>query len=196
MLAVRVSARSPQPTAVAAGAALGAWLFLAARARALCEDLTSVQSWPDAVQTVAPLGWRAASDPNYQVPTYAVGLPMLMAPLHAAGGLIAALLIVPVSFALAVWATGVLALRIAGPLAAILAALWLATSPVALIEAMQPMSDVPVTAAWLMCWLILLRREAGTDLLMRAWRLRDREPFMRDEKVVTEAEIALSTHGS
>ena len=219
MLDVRVSARSPRPAAIAAGAALGAWLFLAARARALCEDLTSVQSWlvrhapvlvvaiaaiagavairhgsfsagssdpsgylsqaamlqnwrlerveplaaaanwPDAVQTVSPLGWRAASDPNYQVPTYAVGLPMLMAPLHAAGGLIGAVLIVPVSFALAVWATGVLALRIAGPLAAILAAVWLATSPVALIEAMQPMSDVPVTAAWLMCWLILLRRE-------------------------------------
>jgi hypothetical protein len=40
----------------------------------------------------------------------------------------------------------------AGATAAIIAAVWLATSPVALIEAMQVMSDVPVTAAWLVCW--------------------------------------------
>jgi MFS family permease len=45
--------------------------------------------------------------------------------------------------------------QIAGSIAAILAAAGLATSPVALIEAMQTMNDVPVMAAWLACWLLL-----------------------------------------
>jgi hypothetical protein len=30
------------------------------------------------------------------------------------------------------------------------------------------------------------RVEAGTELIMRAWRLRDREPFMRGENYVTD----------
>jgi hypothetical protein len=38
-----------------------------------------------------------------------------------------------------------------------MAAAWLATSPVALVESMQVMSDVPVTAAWLLCWWLAAR---------------------------------------
>ena len=57
------------------------------------------------------------------------------------------------SFAVAIWATGAIAHRASlGPLRGIVAAVWLATSPVAIYEALQPMSDMPVTAAWLVCW--------------------------------------------
>jgi hypothetical protein len=213
---LRISARSPAPSAGAALCALGAWWFVAGRARAVRQDLAdaagwiaahrapitvatggiagaiaiaygsysaagsdasgylsqavmlwsrhltwaeplmAIAAWPDAATTLAPLGWRAAPQPGWQVPTYAVGLPLLMASLHAAGGILAASLLGPVSLVLAVWTTSALAGRLAGPHAAIIAALWLATSPVALIEAMQPMSDVPVTAAWLGCWLLVL----------------------------------------
>ena len=42
---VRLSARSPQPAAVAAATAFGVWLGLGWRARRLCEDLTSLEAW-------------------------------------------------------------------------------------------------------------------------------------------------------
>lgn len=116
------------------------------------EPLASIATWPDGAATLAPLGWRAALEPGLQVPTYAIGLPLLMAPFHAYGGALAASLIIPLTLAVAVGAAALLACRIAGTPAAVLAAVWLATSPVALIESMQVMSDVPVTAAWLMCW--------------------------------------------
>jgi hypothetical protein len=121
------------------------------------EPLASMATWADGAATLAPLGWRAAIEPGLQVPTYAVGLPLLMAPFHLFGGATAASLVVPLTFAVAVWATGMLAHRLAGGAAAMVAAVWLATSPVALIEAMQVMSDVPVTAAWLVCWWLVFR---------------------------------------
>lgn len=120
------------------------------------EPMSSLARWAGGEATLAPLGWLSVGE-GVQVPTYAVGLPLLMAPLHAIGGATAASLIVPFSFALAVVATGALALRIGGSTAAILAATWLATSPVALVESMQIMSDVPVTAAWLSAWWLVFR---------------------------------------
>ena len=133
------------------------------------EPLVAIATWPDAATTLAPLGWRAALEPGLQVPTYAVGLPLLMTPLHALGGLPAASLVVAASFAIAVWATGRLALKLADPAAALLASVWLATSPVALIEAVQQMSDVPVTAAWLVCWLLITRPGNSNDAGRFAW---------------------------
>ncbi|HUE89924.1 MAG TPA: hypothetical protein VMO26_27920 [Vicinamibacterales bacterium] len=116
------------------------------------EPLASIVTWADGAATLAPLGWRAALEPGWQVPTSAIGLPLLMAPFHVLGGAAAASLVVPVTRAAAVCATGLLAHRLAGGTAALIAATWLATSLVALIEAMQVMSDVPATAAWLACW--------------------------------------------
>ncbi|MBA3271779.1 MAG: hypothetical protein H0T71_14845 [Acidobacteria bacterium] len=123
------------------------------------EPLTPLAKWPDAATTLTPLGWRAALEVGYQAPTYAVGLPLLLAPFHALGGTMAASLVVPLCLVLAIWATGGLALRLAGPYAAILAAVWFATSPVALIESMQVMSDVPATAAWMLCWYLAVREK-------------------------------------
>jgi hypothetical protein len=123
------------------------------------EPLTTFAAWRDSAMTLAPLGWRPGMVPGVQVPTYAVGLPLLLAPVHAIGGIIAASMIPPAALAVAVWAMGAFASRVAGPAAAIVASVWLATSPIALIEAMQPMSDVPVTAAWLVCWLLITRNE-------------------------------------
>jgi hypothetical protein len=51
-----------------------------------------------------------------------------------------------------VWFGGRLAMALAGGAAGLIAAVWLATMPIALFESIQPMSDVPVTAAWLACW--------------------------------------------
>jgi hypothetical protein len=122
----------------------------------LTEPLGALADWPDPGPTLVPLGWRATADPAVQVPTYAIGLPLLMAPLHALGGALLASLIGPISLALAVWSTARIARHVAGAPAALLGAIWLATSPVALISAMQPMSDMPAAAAWLVCWAIVV----------------------------------------
>jgi hypothetical protein len=116
------------------------------------EPLAASAAWPNAPTTLAPLGWTAQIGTT-QVPTYAVGLPLLMAIPHKVGGAVAASLVVSISAALAVWFGARIAMLLAGGLAGVLAAAWIATMPVFLFESIQPMSDVPVTAAWLAVWL-------------------------------------------
>ena len=111
----------------------------------------------------SPLGWRPTAVPGMQAPTYPPGLPWLMA---AVPGISNAGLVIVVSTAIAVWATGAVAKRLSGGMAGVLAAILIATSPVFLFQSVQPMSDVPVTAAWLACWAMLvgqgsLRRRSG-----------------------------------
>ena len=130
--------------------------MLSSRALSRVEPLAAIADWPDAAATLAPLGWRAASD-GLQVPTYAVGLPLLMAIPHALGGALGASLVVSASAALTVWFGGRLAMALAGGAAGVIAAVWLATMPIALFESIQPMSDVPVTAAWLACWYLIAK---------------------------------------
>jgi hypothetical protein len=108
---------------------------------------------------ITPLGWRPIGFPlddlesaaGVQVPTYPPGLPLLMAVPHAIAGVNGATAIVMASAAVAVWATAM----IAGGIAGVIAALLLAFSPVFLYQSFQPMSDVPVTAAWMLCFLLL-----------------------------------------
>ena len=126
------------------------------------EPLAAVADWPNAGPTIVALGWRLSADPGRHVPSYPIGLPLLMLPFDRIGGAVAASLVPPLALLVAIWATAMLADRIGGPVAAIVAAVWLATSPVALIEAMQPMSDVPATAAWLMCWAGIVARPRQT----------------------------------
>jgi hypothetical protein len=121
----------------------GAWIV----SNPLADILNQRDPW-----LTTPLGWRPAGS-SYQVPTYPPGLPLLMAIPHAVAGLNGANAVVIVSAAVAVWATGMLAGGVAGIVAAIL----IAFSPVFLHQAFQPMSDVPVTAAWMLCFLMLAR---------------------------------------
>ena len=110
---------------------------------------------------MTPLGWRPVGECNepcqgVQVPTYPPGLPLLMAVPHAIAGINGATAVVIASAAIASWATGM----IAGGVAGIVAAALLALSPIFLYQSMQPMSDVPVTAAWMLCFLLVERRPA------------------------------------
>ena len=100
----------------------------------------------------SPLGWRPGAVEGWQSPTYPPGLPLLMMIPHWAGGTVAAALVVAVSAAIAVWSTGLVAGLLSGA-AGIVAAVSLATLPVFVYQSVQPMSDVPVTAAWMLCWL-------------------------------------------
>ena len=122
------------------------------------EPLAAIAKWTDGPTTLAPLGWRAALEPGFQVPTYAIGLPLLIAPFHALAGVPGASLVIVATLGIATVATAALANRLAGGVAAVIAAVWFATSPVALFESMQVMSDMPVTAAWMVCWWLVFKR--------------------------------------
>ena len=83
---------------------------------------------------------------------------------HAVAGVDGASAVVVASAALAVVSAGMLAVRLGGGMAGILASVLLAFTPVFLHQAIQPMSDVPVTAAWLLCF-VLLNAGGRTDAL-------------------------------
>ena len=87
---------------------------------------------------------------------------------HAVAGTTGAVLVVVLSAGVAVWATGALAGRLGGGVAALIAATLVATSPTFLYHAFQPMSDVPVTAAWIVCWLQVARAAPASGGLAAA----------------------------
>jgi len=105
---------------------------------------------------VAPLGYHVGQEPGTMVPTYAPGLPIAMAVASTIGGARAVYLVVPVLGGLAVWLTFVLGRRVAGPIAGLVAATLLAFSPIFVFQSLEPMSDVPATAWWLLAWVLAL----------------------------------------
>ena len=114
--------------------------------------------WPDASFTLTPLGFRAATDgSNTMVPTYAPGLPLLMASAQMVFGFCGAFLVVPLCGGLAVWLTFVLGRQLFDDEAvALWGALLVATSPAFLCQLMNPMNDVPVTTAWTLALVLLI----------------------------------------
>jgi len=114
------------------------------------QDIVRDSPWPLAQLTWTPLGFVPSTDaPDGIVPLYAPGYPLLMALMQIVGGYCAAFLVVPICGAVTIWSTYRLGVRVFGrPLAAVGGALVVATSPVFLYQLMNPMSDVPVTAAW------------------------------------------------
>ncbi len=108
-------------------------------------------TWPNAAETLAPLGYRPyrpAPHGTDIVPLYAPGLPMVMAIFKLIGGPRAVFLVVPLLGGLAIWATYLMGRRLAGPLVGASAAILLASSPPFLFEIVSPTSDVPATAWW------------------------------------------------
>jgi len=108
-------------------------------------------TWPNAAETLAPLGYRPyrpAPHGTDIVPLYAPGLPMVMAIFKLLGGPRAVFLVVPLLGGLAIWATNLMGRGLAGPLVGASAAILLASSPPFLFEIVSPTSDVPATAWW------------------------------------------------
>jgi hypothetical protein len=120
-------------------------------------DQTFFEPWPYDDWTLAPLGYRPGMERRSIVPTYAPGLPILMAAADVAGSR-ARFLVVPLLGALAVWITFRLGTLLADEWVGAGACLLLAASPAFLYHAMWPMSDVPATAAWALALLLALVR--------------------------------------
>lgn len=121
------------------------------------DELSALTRGYDSYLT-SPLGWRPAPVEGRQSPTYPPGLPLLMAVPHAIAGVNGASAAVIAMAAVAVIVTGLLATELGGTIAGVLAAVLLAFSPVFIHQSIQPMSDVPVTAAWMSCFLLVARK--------------------------------------
>jgi len=103
----------------------------------------------DAARIFSPLGYRPHhSKPTVIVPTYAPGLPMLLALTKFIGGQEAMFWVVPVSAGFLVLVTYGIGRRVGAETPGLIAAALVATSPPMLAMAMLVMTDVPVAAAW------------------------------------------------
>jgi hypothetical protein len=115
--------------------------------------LAATAPWPDATWTFSPLGYRPGLLPATIVPTYPPGLPLIMAGFIAVFGPFGAFIVVPLLGGVAVVTTFLLGRRIGGAACGLLGAMLLSTSPIFLYQLREPMSDVPVTAWWLVATL-------------------------------------------
>ena len=129
-------------------------LWLAGSLKVLPPNLEPVH-FEHGNQVLAPLGLKPAAGTDYLVPTYPPGLPLLMAGFELAGGSTAKFWVVPVTAALLVWTVFALGRRLAGPAVGLLAAAGTAASPTFLFQAVQPMSDVPASAGWILAATLL-----------------------------------------
>jgi hypothetical protein len=115
--------------------------------------------WPDVRRTLTPLAHTEGRTRNTIAPVYPPGLPLLMAP-FALIQPVAVFLVVPLCAVAAVFFCRRLGLEMGEPAAGALAAALLSVSPTFLYQAVQPMSDVPVTAFWLAA-LVVARQPAS-----------------------------------
>lgn len=120
--------------------------------------------WPMARWTLTPLGYRPSNVAGSEwvvVPTYAPGLPLLMALAKTIGGQELLFWVVPLSGAILVLATFGITQGLVSPGAGLIAAWLTATSPTVIFMLMLPMSDLPAAAAWAVAFHGLLSRRFG-----------------------------------
>lgn len=111
--------------------------------------------WPHREESVRPLGYRWGEDRGAIVPTYAPGVPLIMAGFDRVFGACGPYYVTPFFGALLVAGTFVLGRRLGGSrLTASSAALLMAGSPAFLFNLMFPMSDIVTASLW--TWMLVL----------------------------------------
>src|SRR5262249_4741680 len=117
--------------------------------------------WPHAEWTFTPAGHMPSpAGRDAVVPICPPGLPLLM----AVAGVIprGEFIVVPLCGALAVWLTFLLGRRLDNDAVGVAAAVLLACSPSVLFQVVQPMTDVPAMAWWLLAAVLAIGpREGG-----------------------------------
>jgi hypothetical protein len=105
--------------------------------------------WPDAGRAFAPAGHvPSPTVPGASVPICPAGLSIAMAPFVMGGGPRASFFVLPLFAAVLVVATSIAGARF-GARVGLLSSLLVASSPIVLYQAIQPMSDVPAAALWM-----------------------------------------------
>jgi dolichyl-phosphate-mannose-protein mannosyltransferase len=128
------------------------------------QPLAARLPWPNPEGTLAPLGYHAAQRGHAIVPTYAPGLPILMALALRIAGACGPFVVVPLCTALLVWSTYLVGRRLGAPGAGAIAAVLTAASPIVLFQSMWPMSDVPVAAFWMLSIALVLGRSRSSGV--------------------------------
>lgn len=127
------------------------------------QRFTLAMAWRDAERSFVPAGYKPATTPGFIVPTFPLGLPAVMAVfLRVTGHRDVVFYVVPLLGALTIVATGVLGARVHSWLAGAAAAALLATSPVFVLQTLQPVSDVPATAWWTLALALVVQQTRGT----------------------------------
>jgi len=128
------------------------------------EPLALEAPWPNAPLAFAPAGHRPSSTvPGAIVPICPPGLSIFMVPFLWIGGPAAVFLVVPLFGALLVVATDIVGRRY-GARIGLVSAVLLAASPVFLNQLIQPMSDVPATALWMLALACATSTSRGQSL--------------------------------
>jgi len=114
--------------------------------------------WPSKRWSFAPLGYRPVDIDGIweNVPTYSVGLPLMMAGAKKLLGQDGIFLVVPIFGGLMVLATWGIGRRLGSSRAGVIAAWLVATSPIFIHMLFRPMSDVAVAGAWTVAFYFLL----------------------------------------
>lgn len=111
--------------------------------------------WPERGWIVAPLGYVPSQMPDRLGPTYAPGLPWLMALGGAVAGEPGRYVWTPIAVALLTWGAFVWTRREAPPSVGLAAAVLVASTPGVVFAATQAMSDLPGAALWMLVVLAL-----------------------------------------
>jgi hypothetical protein len=107
---------------------------------------------------LSPLGYHPGPTPHVIVPTYAPGLPLLMASAKTIAGSMGPYYIVPVMGALVVLVTYLLGRLLFDTVTGIVAAALISASPTFQFQLMWPMTDVPAAAAWTLALVFAVAR--------------------------------------
>ena len=111
--------------------------------------------WPRVDWVFSPLGYRPGTEPHTIVPTYAPGVPLLMALAKVLIGARGPFVVVPILGALGVWLTYRLGTALLSEEEGLAASALLATSPVFLTHVLFPMSDVAAMTCWTLSAVLL-----------------------------------------
>ncbi len=120
--------------------------------------------WDQAALSLAPTGFVPSRVvPGAIAPICPAGLALVMAMPRALGAPRSSVFyVVPLFAGLAVWAAFLVGRRLGGASVGLATAALTATSPIALYQAEQPMSDIPATALWLAALALVGRRTKPT----------------------------------
>jgi hypothetical protein len=119
--------------------------------------LESQVPWPEASNTFAPGGFVSSrQDPAAAAPVCAPGFSLLLAPAMKLGGRDALFVVTPIVGALLVWLAFAAARALSGPVAGVMAAVLVATSPIVLFQVVQPMNDITTAMLWMAVFVALI----------------------------------------